>query len=249
MCPSVSNRASDIASILFCAFVSCVLTILVRLAWRRTVRTIAWPAGNARFQMSATTELGQLADMEGLQMIAKSHPNEEVPRRAKFLVRPRNKETGDSHRSFSFRKRVTVPIYRIYFGYVMTRQHRNGPELGLREGSRELSRRRFSTLAIAAVATALVYSPLLLDSPLTPVRWRLLRMSCSCAFMVVVPIVLARIAPKAAGWSVDWLPRGRAQLAWLAAMPVAGPVIDFCSVRLAYTSGFGVIRLPCSAGR
>ncbi len=81
------SRASDIASILFCAFVSCVLTILVRLAWRRTVRTIAWPAGNARFQMSATTELGQLADMEGLQMIAKSHPNEEVPRRAQFLVR------------------------------------------------------------------------------------------------------------------------------------------------------------------
>ena len=71
--------------------------------------------------------------------------------------------------------------------------------------------------------------------------------SCLFAFMVVVPIVLRRIAPKAVvGASIDsWM---CAQLAWLAAMTVAGPVIDFCSVRLWWSPGFGVIRLPCSAG-
>ncbi|MCD4726318.1 MAG: CPBP family intramembrane metalloprotease [Pirellulales bacterium] len=80
--------------------------------------------------------------------------------------------------------------------------------------------RRGAVLGILVTAIIVVHLPLYL--PLFPASgdWLYLGMFLSCGLMCILPFVLAKIAPTAAGFGVQWLPSKWSQWAWFSGLVI-----------------------------
>jgi membrane protease YdiL (CAAX protease family) len=80
---------------------------------------------------------------------------------------------------------------------------------------------RTRILATTVIAIIVVHIPKCVAKPSSPIDWLLLCALVSCALMALFPLLLARIAPRAAGFNTQWFPDAFSQWGWFALLVVA----------------------------